>query len=165
MDMKAARWMVAGFLVVALIGYLAGRNPADLGQGAVPFSGEVVNLESEAGCDPVGGQCSAAGPGGGMTVRFSDEVVPLKPFEVEVRPAAGAEIEPGRAMIEFDMVGMDMGVNRFRLERRADGSWGSQVIIPVCTTGRTDWVAKVSLTGRETMWVAEFPFEAASRQP
>ncbi len=164
MNMQQARWMILVFLAVALVGYLASRNPALLGQPDEPFSGEVVELRAEAGCEPLGRACAATGEDGGFTLRFSEGVRPLEPFEVRIRPAPGSGIEAQRAMVEFEMTGMDMGINRFRVEPAAGGGFAGQAVIPVCTTGRTDWVATVTLSGTERMWVARFPFEAQSRQ-
>lgn len=62
--------------------------------------------------------------------------------------------------LRFDMVGMDMGVNQYRLQVIDKGVWQAQVMLPVCVTGRRDWFATVRVTvpGDEAV-EAKFPFE------
>jgi hypothetical protein len=54
------------------------------------------------------------------------------------------------------MVGMDMGVNRFHLRRKADQRWQGKVILPLCTTGRSDWIATVEIE-TEPPYSVQFP--------
>ncbi len=92
-------------------------------------------------------QC--ADPVGGCRVRFGDQVaqvrflsnpVPLQPFELTVQ-ASGAE----RMAANFAMQGMDMGPNRYVLERSADGLWHGKIILPVCVSGTSSWIMTLEL--------------------
>jgi hypothetical protein len=64
---------------------------------------------------------------------------------------------PEAVTAEFIMEGMDMGQNRYRLERQGE-QWQAQVTLPACASGQRDWVAIVSATkGKEGVF-ARFPF-------
>ncbi len=45
------------------------------------------------------------------------------------------------------MVGMDMGFNRYDLRPTADGAWAAKVTLPVCVSGRRDWILYLDLDG------------------
>jgi hypothetical protein len=81
--------------------------------------------------------------GAPASVRFSVPPVPLEPFEIRL---TGTTVE--RASAEFQMVGMDMGFNRYDLRRAADGALVARVTLPVCVSGRRDWVLYLDLDGR-----------------
>ncbi len=81
--------------------------------------------------------------GAPASVRFSVPPVPLEPFEIRL---TGTTVE--RASAEFQMVGMDMGFNRYDLRRAADGALTARVTLPVCVSGRRDWVLYLDLDGR-----------------
>lgn len=160
MNMQSARWLVATFVVLAIGGYLLSRNPASLGPAAVPFSGTVHRLVAEQGCDIRGQACAASGEGRAFSLAIPADVRPLRPFDVRVVVPPGLDYTPSRVLVEFEMLGMDMGVNRYRLERYADGSWQGKAVLPVCSTGRTDWIATVSVMGAGEMWTSDFSFVA-----
>jgi hypothetical protein len=52
-----------------------------------------------------------------------------------------------QASASFQMVGMDMGFNRYDLRTGADGRWSVSVTLPVCTVNRADWTAELNLDG------------------
>jgi len=91
--------------------------------------------------DPLAG-CSFSHRGATASVRFSVQPAPLEAFELSVR-AAGAS----RISAEFQMVGMDMGFNRYDLRPTADGALASTVTLPVCVSGQRDWVLYLDLDG------------------
>lgn len=92
--------------------------------------------------DPVSG-CSFMHDGLPATLRFSVQPEALKPFELSI---AGTSLR--KAAVSFQMVGMDMGFNRYDLRRDAAGNWIAQVTLPVCTVSRVDWIAELTLDDR-----------------
>jgi hypothetical protein len=66
----------------------------------------------------------------------------MEPFELRVT-APGAR----RVSAEFQMVGMDMGFNRYDLRPTPDGEFASRVTLPVCVSGRRDWVLYLDIDG------------------
>jgi hypothetical protein len=91
--------------------------------------------------DPLAG-CSFSHRDAMASVRFSAQPTALEAFELIVR-AAGAN----RISAEFQMVGMDMGFSRYDLRPTADGAWAAKVTLPVCVSGRRDWVLYLDLDG------------------
>ena len=45
-----------------------------------------------------------------------------------------------QASVDLKMKAMDMGKNRFAFVKSGNHGWKSEVVIPVCTTGRRDWL-------------------------
>ena len=91
--------------------------------------------------DPLVG-CSFSHRGMPAGVRFSTQPAPMEAFEVHVS-APGAT----RVSAEFQMVGMDMGFNRYDLRRTGAAGWFAQVTLPVCVSGGRDWVLYLELDG------------------
>jgi hypothetical protein len=57
---------------------------------------------------------------------------------------------PGATKIsaEFHMVGMDMGFNRYDLRPAGNGTFAARITLPVCVSGRRDWVLYVEVDGQ-----------------
>lgn len=91
--------------------------------------------------DPLAG-CRFSHRDAMASVRFSAQPTALEAFKLNVS-AAGAN----RISAEFQMVGMDMGFNRYDLRPSADGAWAAKVTLPVCVSGRRDWILYLDLDG------------------
>lgn len=65
------------------------------------------------------------------------------PFVIEI---AGADATPAAT---FDMVGMSMGVARYRFVPAGDGRWRANVTLPVCISGSSEWVGSFVVDGSE----------------
>lgn len=148
------RWVTLGagvlFAVVLALGVWLGRD-AQRGSDARG----VIELRVESACALVGAGCSATADGLAVELVLGPVIEPLKPFAVTLRSSAAATA----ATVRFDMVGMDMGHNEFRLRSTGAGIWESTVMLPVCATGRRDWVATLRMETAEAVYRAEFPFE------
>lgn len=91
--------------------------------------------------DPVVG-CTFGHDGGRVRVRFSGRPTALETFDLSVH-AVGAT----RVRAEFQMTGMDMGFNRYDLQPSGDDLFVSRVTLPVCISGRHDWILYLDLNG------------------
>jgi len=91
--------------------------------------------------DPLAG-CGFVHRGMPAQVRFATRPLPLERFTLRV-DAPGAT----RVSAEFQMVGMDMGFNRYDLHRDADGRFVAQATLPVCVTGGRAWTLFLELDG------------------
>lgn len=109
------------------------------------------------GCDAAQGQCVAKSSEGSIALRLGPTVSALQPFDMVVRLEG---VGPATVVtIEFEMAGMEMGQNRYVL-KPAGEVWRGQGILPFCTTGRSDWIAKVAVSSSDPSsgWHARFPF-------
>lgn len=91
--------------------------------------------------NPLAG-CTFSHRGAAVTVRFSAPPTSLEAFELRVRAPGAARISA-----EFQMKGMEMGFNRYDLRPAANGEFGAQVTLPVCVSGRRDWVLTLDVDG------------------
>ena len=118
--------LAVALVAIALAGYWL-KRPAD--------------AMAVACADPLAG-CSFSHRGAAASARFSAQPTALEAFELNVR-AAGVS----RISAEFQMVGMDMGFSRYDLRPTADGAWAAKVTLPVCVSGRRDWILYLDLDG------------------
>jgi hypothetical protein len=63
------------------------------------------------------------------------------------------------------MVGMDMGLNRFTLssvvDEKGDLFYEGEGILPVCVSGRVDWLANTHVITTDKIYEAVFEFKVA----
>ncbi|HES75895.1 MAG TPA: hypothetical protein ENO09_02675 [bacterium] len=164
-------WWLASALVALVLGGVLLLDFSSLRAPPAVFSGAVVSLPLLSDCNPVLSPhaqegCRAQDSSRAMTLKMSGDVRPLRPFELRLILPETVRTQATEASVEFVMVGMDMGINRYTLLKQANGDFGGKVILPVCSIGRSDWVAKLSVVvsladgGAQEMWTAEMPFTA-----
>lgn len=131
--MKTAQWVNRGLplLLVAMIGVVVWLNAGR--QGTPPA--RVACADLTAGC---------AARIANREVRFGTDrrIQPLKSFEVWVNAPGARQIEA-----RFTMVGMDMGFNLYSLHADNQGVYKARITLPVCVSGRRDWVMTLDIDG------------------
>ena len=61
--------------------------------------------------------------------------------------------------VQFDMIDMHMGMNRYLPRPSEDGlTWTGVAVLPVCVTGRKDWQVTVLFESTEENYRARFNF-------
>ena len=88
-------------------------------------------------CEDIVKGCS----GDGLAVRLSQAPKVMQPFRLEVSAPEADAVEA-----TFNMAGMDMGFNRYRLVRQDDRIWDAEVTLPVCVRGRKDWLLLLDIS-------------------
>ncbi|MEW6444947.1 MAG: hypothetical protein ACOZAQ_02650 [Pseudomonadota bacterium] len=161
MSMNDAKWWLGSAVVIAVLLFVLQHDFSRLRAPDIPFAGRVVVLPAPQ-CTPVGGPCMVSDPPRALVLEMAGDVRPLRPFDLRLRIPDEALKDAGAASVDFIMVGMDMGLNRYTLTRQSDGVFSAKVILPVCSIGRSDWMAKVSVVVGHEMWAADFPFTAES---
>ncbi len=113
-------------------------------------------LTLDAGCDVRQG-CIGRSDTWSVSVRMAPHRSALKPFRIEVSSDAGVE----DVTVSLEMQGMDMGRNRYRLLRTEKGNWQAEVTLPICTSGRSDWIAvfEVQILGKPYQLNVPFTLE------
>ena len=145
-------WVLTGAVVAAVL-----MTPM-LQKGSGEDNGpELRELAVHGACDPVRDTCLAEEGGATIQFRVETDPRPLQPFPVMVALEGVAQGDVLGVLVGFSMAGMDMGPNRFRLTRDADGHWRGEVTLPICTSGRTDWIARVEAIGSGAVFTASFP--------
>ena len=165
MSMKQAKWLVATLLILGVLTYLWGRAPGKLSTD-VPVTGPLTQVEAPDDCDLKGDGCTVViDELGAFRVTLPEAVVPLEKFVFKVEPQDEAARSAGAIRVDFEMVGMDMGINAYRLERLADGTYHATIILPVCTTDRSDWMANLTIHSTEGAYLVRLPFVVDRSRP
>ncbi len=64
--------------------------------------------------------------------------------------------------VQFSMKSMDMGFNRFYIKRRNPTNntyWQTSVLLPVCTSKRTDWEMQLEVATSDSLYKAVIPLQ------
>ena len=93
-------------------------------------------------CADLARGCATHMQGRLVSVGTSGPVKPLAPFQVWVKAADASKIQAS-----FTMQGMDMGFNLYTLRAAGGGVFRGSVTLPVCVSGRRDWVMAVDIDG------------------
>ncbi|HHH46968.1 MAG TPA: hypothetical protein ENK53_08185 [Thiotrichales bacterium] len=113
----------------------------------------VHTLPEAQDCDAARDVCEVSGEGLRVRLHLGPGVKPMRPFPVRVEVADAEQV-----VIRFEMPGMDMGRNLYRLKPAGAGRWEGRAVLPVCLSGRSDWVAEAEILTRRGRYVARFPF-------
>jgi len=118
-----------------------------------------LTLAAPAGCDLHRSSCRIEFPSGGsVELSITPHPIPVvKPLKVE---AAVAGLSPRKVEIDFAGVTMDMGYNRLTLLPADTGRYAGETTLPVCVTGRMEWLATLMVeTDRQRIAI---PFHFAA---
>jgi hypothetical protein len=112
----------------------------------------------EPGCDLGAGPCAAVLPDGrrlelAVTPRSLPLMEPLT-FSLTVPGPV-----PGEPTLTVTGVNMDMGVQRASLEPAGEGAYQGRVVLPVCSSRRMEWQARVDLPADGGPLAVPFRFE------
>ena len=100
--------------------------------------------------------CRAADGSVAMTVIFGAEPRALQPFPIHIQLADHQQADA--VTVAFSMQDMDMGANRYRLIADASAGWNAYITLPICMSGRSDWVADVELVVADRRLLIQVPF-------
>ena len=131
--MKKALIIVFISLCIAAGYLLAHFLPEYQDINALPEADRVIEVND---CDLAEGPCSFEQ----VTLEIIN--VPVKPL-VRYQAILSLPFEVDEALLNLEMIGMDMGINRFSFVKRGNGEWQTELMVPVCSTGRRDWRASV----------------------
>lgn len=105
-----------------------------------------TELVMDSFCDVTTDRCSIDGSGLSLTLELGPKPGVMTPFKVTLTDRGDQQLQLQDAVVSFSMVGMDMGLNRYRLQAQGDGVWQGEATLPVCAAGRRDWQADLLLT-------------------
>lgn len=111
------------------------------------------------GCDLHRQSCRVTLPGGSVIVlSITPHPIPVvKPLQVN---ATLSGLAADKVELDFSGADMNMGYNRVTLQPSQPGRYAGQAMLPVCVTGRMEWVATLMVaSGREHIAIP-FHFDA-----
>lgn len=95
-------------------------------------------------CPSLAAGCQARLGDATVTLGASGAIKVLSPFEVWLRGVVAREVQAS-----FTMEGMDMGFNLYTLRPDGQGGYRARVTLPVCVTGRRDWILTLTIDGQQ----------------
>ena len=76
-------------------------------------------------------------------MQFSPQSSAKSPFDIII---SNAPADVAQVSVSFSMRGMDMGFNRYALQKQSDGSWvARQIRLPLCIDNRNDYLADITI--------------------
>lgn len=115
----------------------------------------VTPLQLSGSCDVEAG-CAAVAGDFALQLFMGPGIRGLAPFPVSVEVQGDRGVDS--VTVTFAMPGMDMGVNRYQLISDGADRWLANVTLPVCSSGRSDWLAALEVTTKEHSFAVEVPF-------
>jgi hypothetical protein len=131
--LKLPRWLAPALVILLIAGVVT------LGRFTQPEERVAVAIQ----CPDPGTGCSANLDGRRVELGIVGELKVLSPFEVWLK-APGTD----KVQASFTMQGMDMGFNLYTLHPDATGVFRARVTLPVCVSGRRDWVMTLHIDGQ-----------------
>ena len=117
----------------------------------------------DSNCKPAKSACTAAMRDYSATLYFPEQVHYLKPFRMQVTTKGISNSSIETVYVDYTMVGMDMGLNRFSLlsvtDAKGQQRYEGEGILPVCVSGRVDWLASVNIITANKVYEATFKLE------
>ncbi|MCG6886319.1 MAG: hypothetical protein LJE74_03845 [Proteobacteria bacterium] len=159
--MRRIGWLVVLLVIAGTAGYLAGVS--------TPLRERKVHrLSVAADCNPIlVAGCTASDSRHVIELQLDTDTRYLKPFDIQVKTQGFKDTIVKSVSVEFNMVNMDMGLNRFRLQQVDQQVAGSvyrgQGMLPVCVTGRVDWQARVEVEMDDATYQAIFDVTITKR--
>ncbi|MGD2076182.1 MAG: hypothetical protein PVG38_14875 [Gammaproteobacteria bacterium] len=101
--------------------------------------------------------CVAAADDLSMRFTLGPGLRALSPFPVLVELQSDRQVDS--VIVAFAMKGMDMGPNRYRLISDGADRWLGNATLPVCSSGRSDWLARFEVTAEGRRFMVEAPFK------
>lgn len=117
-------------------------------------------------CDIQKTVCTFNTPNLTLEISMDQDIYYLKPFNLSVKRSFtknsgkdSSEIES--IFVDFKMTNMNMGVNRFQLTKMNFKNdvytWKGKALLPVCITGRADWVSELDILMKDSHYRLTFP--------
>lgn len=132
-NLNLPRWLAPVLVIVLIAGVVAASRL--LQPEAAPAQPVT--------CANLGAGCTVSLAGRTVELGVAGELKVLSPFEVWLK-APGAKA----VAASFTMAGMDMGFNLYTLKPDAAGVFRARVTLPVCVTGRRDWIMTLTVDGQ-----------------
>lgn len=126
------RWLAPALIILLIAGVVAWQRWSE------PKAGPPLHLV----CADLRVGCATRLDDRVVTAGIDGDLKALTPFEIWVRARAD------KVRASFTMEGMNMGFNLYTLRPDPAGVFRARVTLPVCVSGRRDWVMTLEIDGR-----------------
>ena len=92
-----------------------------------------------------------------VKVLFDNNIYYLKPFYISVTNENLDNLKFESIYVDFKMNNMNMGVNRFLLKRDNKSIWKGKALLPICVTGRADWLSEIEILTTKNKYIISIP--------
>jgi len=140
--------LVVLFVLIALI-FIWQNNQSSVEQQVI----------SKIICQPTMSNCLSPVGDGKLQWSVEKSIQYLKPFMNKIELTNIQEKDVQQISIEFVMQGMQMAVNRSIFTKQTSGLWQAQSVLPICVSGRKDWLAIVRVETHQGVWQTGFQFQ------
>ena len=142
-------FFIAGFFINNDIDVITDSKPTT----AINISFSHCNVQKET--------CNVDTDDFSLNISFDEHVYYLKPFNFSISSKLKSNVEIESVQIDFKMKNMDMGVNRFMLKniniKNKFQTWKGKALLPICVTGRADWISELEVITEDTKYIISFP--------
>ena len=153
---KSLLLLIFIFVGIGVAYYFANNNELE------PKPRQLLNV-LDLNCNPGKSVCAATNQDSSLTLYFPEQVHYLRPFIMQVTTKGFSNTVIEAVYVDYTMVGMDMGLNRFSLlpvtDAKGQQRYEGEGILPVCVSGRVDWLANVNIVTTEKVYEATFKLE------
>lgn len=122
-----------------------------------PFSQTEISV-GQIKCEPLKKDCIAKVGDGELLWFIESPIHYLKPFQSKIQFNNISANEIIHVSVEFVMQGMRMAANRSVFSQQSKDIWQAQSVLPICASGRKDWLAIVRLETKQGVWQSGFEF-------
>ena len=120
---------------------------------------QVVIIIPDVKCNAQKKVCKIELDGLNVELSFDNNIYYLKPFNVFVWSETDFNVKS--IQVDFKMKNMNMGVNRFSLRKdeikNQKQKWQGKALLPVCVTGRADWLAELEVVTNQSKYIIAIP--------
>jgi len=127
------RWLAPALVILLIAGVVAASRFMQ------PREMPALALD----CPDLQAGCATSLAGREIKLGITGELKVLSPFEVWLKAPDAKTVQAS-----FTMVGMDMGFNLYTLRPDGSGAFRARITLPVCVSGRRDWVMTLRVDGQ-----------------
>jgi len=118
---------------------------------------KIVYLEENTDCDLLKSRCEYVIDNKTVMLEFSGSVQTMKRFTL-IAQLKNFRSNVNEVSVKFSMKSMNMGQNNFQLlpanyNVQNSDRWKTSLLLPICTSKRTDWEMTVSVMTKNTTYV------------
>jgi hypothetical protein len=159
MDLKTVllNKKIITLFVLFIIMIISSQNLKWVGQS---IEKKIINVPT-GNCHAQKQLCTVTSDDFKIGISFDKNIYYLKKFNVSVWTENKESADIESIQIDFKMKNMNMGVNRFMLEKinseNKRQQWQGKALLPICVTGRADWFAELEVVTKQSKFILTLP--------